>query len=135
MAEESSLDPQTEGAVKSAVSPQLVSIAATYGVALVGSAIAALIAVNYKSSTMVGDTEIHPTSNETAISKVKTAASETDAGLAQDTVAGVNGEVKASETEARAMTGEATAVDSGAAAMRSKSGAFDSETKAIKMNT
>jgi hypothetical protein len=131
--DDSSLDSETEDAVKEGVAPQLIGVGATYGAALVGGAIAALIAVNYKSRTMAGDTDIHPTKNETDISKVETAATETEGKLAQDTVAGVNGEVKASETEARAVTGEATAADSGASALRTKAGASDIETKALKM--
>jgi hypothetical protein len=133
MAEDTPLDGETEEAVKNAVSPLLISIGATCGAALAGGAIAALIAINYKSRTMAGDTEIHPTSNETDISKVETAAAETEGKLAQDTVAGINGEVKASETEARAQTGEATALDSGASALRTKAGASDIEVKALKM--
>lgn len=133
MAEDSSLDSETEEAVKAAVSHQLISIGATYGAALVADAIVALVAINYKGSTMAGDTAIHPTNSETAISKVETAAAETEGRLAQDTLAGANGEVKAGDTEARAVTGEATAADSGATALRTKAGASDIEVKALKM--
>jgi hypothetical protein len=133
MADDSSLDAETEEEVKNAVSPQLISVGATYGAALVGGAIAALIAVNYKSRTMAGDNGVHPTNNETGISTVKTSGVETDGALALDTVEGANGNVKASETEALAVTGEATALDSGASALRTKAGASDIETKALKM--
>ncbi|MDR2663469.1 MAG: hypothetical protein LBC31_10785 [Treponema sp.] len=133
MAEDTPLDSETEEEVKNAVSPQLISIGATYGAALVGGTIAALIAVNYKSRTMAGDDGIHPTNNETSISAVKTAAAETDGALAKDSVEAVDGEIKASETEATAQSGEATALDSGATALRTKAGASDIEVKALKM--
>ncbi|MDR1247995.1 MAG: hypothetical protein LBK63_01715 [Treponema sp.] len=133
MADDSSLDAKTEEAVKAAVSPQLIGVGATYGAALVGGAIAALIAVNYKSSTMAGDNGVHPTNNETGISTVKTSGVETDGALAVDSVEGASGSVKANETDATALTGEATAMDSGATALRTKAGASDIETKALKM--
>jgi hypothetical protein len=133
MAEDSSLDAETEDAVKSAVSPQLISVGATYGAAIVGGAIAALIAVNYKSKTMAGDNGVHPTNNETGISTVKTSGVETDGALAQDSVEGASGGVKAGEVEASAQSSEATALDSGATALRTKAGASDIEVKALKM--
>jgi hypothetical protein len=133
MSENSSLDPQLEEAVKNAVGPQLVTAAAVYGAAIVAGGIAAMIGINYKSSTMAGDVGIHPTNNDTSISKVETSAAAADGKIAQDTLAGVNGELKASETEARALTSEATAVTSGAAALRTKAGASDIEVKALKM--
>jgi hypothetical protein len=82
---------------------------------------------------MAGDTEVHPTSDETCISTVNTNGEETDGVLSQDSVEGASGEVKASEVEAAADSGEATAMDSGATAVRTKAGASDIETKALKM--
>jgi hypothetical protein len=109
MAEQPALDAGTEKAIKEAVGPELISMGAIYGVALAAAGISTLIGINYKSSTMAGDSEIHPTKDETTISSVETAATETEGKLVQDKVAAVNGEVKTSETEARALTGEATA--------------------------
>jgi hypothetical protein len=115
------------------VGPIIGSAAAAGIVAAAGSALMGMMAINYHSSTMTGDTSIKPTDDETTISKVEAAASETEGKIAQDKVAAVEGEVKASETEARASTGEATALESGASALRTKAGATDIETKALKM--
>jgi hypothetical protein len=133
MADSTSSDQGTEAAVKSAVAPLVITASATIAGALIAGGIAMLIGTNYKSSTLTGDTEIHPTSDETAISKAETAAQETEGKLSQDKVAGTNGDVKANETAARASTAEATAADSGASAVRTKAGATDIETKALKM--
>jgi hypothetical protein len=130
---DTTLDPEMEAAVREAVKPLVTSAAATAGAALLAGGIMALVGINYKKSTMAGDDEIHPTKAETDISKADTAAAETEGKLAQDTLAGVNGEVKASETEARAMSGDATALEGGATAARTKAGAADIETKALKM--
>lgn len=113
--------------------PIIVSASASALVAAAGAAIASFLVINYQNSTMAGDKGLHPTNDDMAASKVETSAQETEGKLAQDTVAGVNGEVKANETEARASTGEATAADSGASALRTKAGASDIETKALKM--
>jgi hypothetical protein len=133
MADDTSLAPGTKDAIISMVTPMITSAAITCAVALATGAVTALIATNYKSSTMAGDQEIHPTKDETAISDVDTTASEVDGALNQDGLAGINGEIKANETEARALTGEATAADSGASALRTKAGASDIEVKALKM--
>jgi hypothetical protein len=131
--EKSSLDPEVEEEIKKAVGPEIITSSATLGVALLGSIISMLIAINYKNRTMAGDQDIHPTKSETDISSVETTATETDATLAQDNVSGVQGEVLANETEARASTTEATALDSGVAAARTKAGALNSEQKALEM--
>jgi hypothetical protein len=129
----SSLDPGTEAAIKAEVAPLIVSAGITAAVALVAGGIAMLIGTNIKTSDMTGDSEIVPTKDETSISKVDTAASETDGRLSQQEVAGAEGAVKADETEARALTGEATASEAGATAVRTKAGASDIEVKALKM--
>ncbi|MDR2759471.1 MAG: hypothetical protein LBB78_08820 [Spirochaetaceae bacterium] len=115
------------------LNPLYISMGAVVGGALLSRGIAGLIAINYKSRTMAGDTEIHPTANATKLSKVETTATETEGKLAYDKVAGVNGEVKAQETEALAAAIEALAMESGASACRTKAGASDIETKALKM--
>jgi hypothetical protein len=115
------------------VGPIIASSMAAGLVAAAGAAIIEMVAINYHSSTMAGDTSIKPTDDETTISKVETAATETEGKVAQDKVAASEGEVLANETEARAFTGEAVAAESGASAIRTKEGATDIETKALKM--
>ncbi|MDR2632720.1 MAG: hypothetical protein LBC51_03740 [Treponema sp.] len=127
------IDPVMKDEILSDTGPIIASASTAALVAAVGAIAASFLVINYQNSTMAGDTGVHPTNDDVAVSKVETAASETEGKLAQDTVAGVNGEVKASETEARALTGEATAADSGASALRTKAGASDIETKALKM--
>jgi hypothetical protein len=127
------VDSELEAGILKEVGPSIDSDATTSLVAAAGNIIDELVVTNFQNSTMAGDQGIHPTNDDMAASKVETAAHETEGKVAQDTVAGVNGEVKASETEARAVTGEATAADSGASALRTKAGASDIETKALKM--
>jgi hypothetical protein len=130
---DSSLDPNMEAAIKAEVAPLIVSAGITAAVAFATGAIAMLVGTNIKTSDMTGDEEIVPTKDETSISKVDTAANETDGKLSQQEVSGAEGAVKADETEARALTGEATASEAGATAVRTKVGASDIEVKALKM--
>jgi hypothetical protein len=127
------IDANLKTEILNATGPIIASASVAALVAAAGAVAASFLVINYQNSTMAGDTGVHPTNDDVAVSKVETAAAETEGKLAQDTVAGVNGEVKASETEARALTGEATAADSGASALRTKAGASDIEVKALKM--
>jgi hypothetical protein len=127
------LDEKTKNQILEGVEPIIMSAAIGVAVASLTSVITALAVTNYSQSDLTGDKDMHPTAEETTLSKSEVAGSETEGKLAQDKVAGVNGEVKANETEARALTGEATASDSGATALRTKAGASDIETKALKM--
>jgi hypothetical protein len=127
------VDKATEDTIKEKIAPILTSFAATAIVAGVGAILAQLLVTNYKSSSLIGDKEIHPTGDEVNISKTDTAASETEGKLAQDKVSAVNGDLAASETGAAVSSGEATAAESGATAARTKAGAADIETKALKM--
>jgi hypothetical protein len=127
------LDRGAKAEILEKVTPILASVAVA---GLVGAAVAIisqLTATNYKSSSLIGDKEIHPTEDNVSISKSDTAAAETEGKLAQDKVSAVNGDLAASEVEAAAQSGEATAVESGATAARTKAGAADIETKALKM--
>jgi hypothetical protein len=127
------LDDNMKKQIAEEVGPIIGSSMAAGLVAAAGAAIMEMVAINYHSSTMAGDTSIKPTDDDTTISKVETAVTETEGKVAQDKVAATEGEVKASEVEARASSGEATALDSGATAARTKAGAADIETKALKM--
>jgi hypothetical protein len=126
-------DKELKDSIISAVTPAVTSLMAGLLVAGVASIAESLLVTNYSQSTPTGDTEMHPTENETVLSKSEVAGSETEGKLAQDKVAATEGEVLANETEARALTGEATAADSGASALRTKAGASDIEVKALKM--
>jgi hypothetical protein len=130
---DSSLDPDMEAAIKTDVEPLITSAGITAAVAFATGVIAMLVGTNIKTSDMAGDEEIVPTKDETSISKVDTAAEETDGKLSQDGVSGAEGEVKADETAAVAVTEEATASEAGATAVRTKAGASDIEVKALKM--
>jgi hypothetical protein len=127
------LDDELKKQITEDVGPIIGSSIAAGLVTAVGAAIMEIVAVNYHSRTMAGDSSIKPTDDDTTISKVETAVTETEGKVAQDKVAATEGEVKANEVEARASSGEATALDSGATAARTKVGAADIETKALKM--
>ncbi|MDR2481366.1 MAG: hypothetical protein LBD07_03620 [Spirochaetaceae bacterium] len=127
------LDDDMKNKILKSTKPLIVSAAAGALVAGVTAGIMSLVATNYKSSTLTGDKEIHPTSDETAISKSEVAASEKEGKLSADKVSAQNGEVGASNTEAAAAEGEAKAADSGASALRTKAGAADIATKGLNM--
>jgi hypothetical protein len=127
------LDRNMKAGILSQVTPILASVGAVAIVGAAAAVLAQLSAVNYKSSAMTGDTEIHPTGNAVNISKVETSAKDTDASLAKDEATAKDGDLSAMRTDAAASNGEATAMDSGAAAARTKAGAADIETKGLKM--
>jgi hypothetical protein len=127
------VDPELKDAIKEEVAPIVGSVAAAALVAAAGMALMTLMATNYKSSSLTGEKEIHPTVDKTSASKSEVAASEKEGALDSKGVAAQSGEVKASNTDAAAQTGEAKAADSGASALRTKAGASDIETKALKM--
>ena len=127
------LDEETTKQVKEVVGPIVKSALAAALVGAAAAAITKLTVTNYKRSGLTGDTEMKPTEDEVAISKVESSASGTDASLSKDEVTGVDGDLSAAQTEAAAATGEATALESGATAARTKAGAADIETKGLKM--
>jgi hypothetical protein len=124
---------ETKDAILTEVGPLIGSALAAGLVAAAATAVLGLIATNDETDTMVGKQETHPTANGTSISKVGVAGTETGGKLADDKVAAVEGEVKASETDGTASATEATAAESGASAARTKAGASDIETKALKI--
>jgi hypothetical protein len=127
------LDDKAKAKIAAAVAPLIGSLATAGLVAGATAIISKLTAVNMKSSTMAGDTEMKPTEDKVGLSNVDVAGMETEGKVMQDKVAGANGDVKGDQMEAKAMTGEATAMESGASALRGKAGAADIETKTLKM--
>jgi hypothetical protein len=128
------MDKGTEELIKKAVTPIVQSALAT---ALVGGAtaiIAKLAVTNYKSSDITGDTEMHPTKNDTSVNKTETSAKDNEASLAKDAVKAKDGDISAAQTDAKALTTDAKALDSGASAAQPKAGALDVKTKALVMS-
>ena len=133
IADESGVDDETKSMVKELVGP---IVGSAMAVAVLGAAMAVikmLTVTNYKRNDVTGDTDLKPTEDKAALSKVEAAAKDTDAALAKDEVTGKDGDLSAMQTEALASTGEATALDSGATAARTKAGAADIETKGLIM--
>ena len=127
------LDDKTTSMIKKAVTPIVVSATTATIVGAAFIAIKYLTATNYKQSDLTGDKGLHPTKNDTIVSKTEATAKDTDASLAKDEVKAKDGDLSAAKTDGNAMTTEATALESGAAAARTKAGAADIETKALKM--
>ena len=127
------LDDDSTKLLKELAAPIVGSVMATAAVAAAVAIITKLVVTNYKRNDLTGDTEMKPTDDDVAISKVESSASGVDAALSKDEVTGVDGDLSAAQTEALALTGEATALESGAAAARTKAGAADIETKGLKM--
>lgn len=127
------MDKELEAKLTAALTPIIASAATTALVAGAMAAIEALVVTNYHKSDLTGDTEMHPTKDETTISQSETAATSTEGKLSKDEVNAQNGDVKASNMDAVATDSEATALEEGASAVRTKAGASDIETKALKM--
>ena len=125
------ISPDTEKAIQEVVRPIVMSAGAFALVAAVGAVISKLVVTNIKESGLTGDKEMKPTEDTMTVSKVETAATETEGQLSKDGVAAQDGSVKAAENEAKAATGEAA--ESGATALRTKAGASDIEAKALKI--
>ncbi|MDR3301896.1 MAG: hypothetical protein LBT01_05105 [Spirochaetaceae bacterium] len=127
------MNKETQEAIEAIVEPIAGSLLASMVVGAAASIITSLIVTDVDEKDLSGKKELHPTHDKTSVSSVEAGATETNGKVAQDSVSGTNGEIKASETEARALTGEATAAESGASALRTKAGASDIETKALKL--
>lgn len=127
------ISPETEKAIQEVVKPIVMSVGAFALAAAVGAVVSKLVVTNAKESGLTGDKEMKPTEDTMAVSKVETAATETEGQLSKDGVSAQEGSVKAAETEAKAAAGEATAAESGATALRTKAGASDIEAKALKI--
>ncbi|MDR2865647.1 MAG: hypothetical protein LBV68_08565 [Spirochaetaceae bacterium] len=130
---QSKLDPETEDQIKLDVMPIVGSMAATIAVGAAVAILSQFLATNYHTSTMTGDTGLHPTEENMAVSGSEISAKNTEASLAKDAVKAKDGDLSAAKTDAIAAGGEATALESGATACRTKAGASDIEVKALKM--
>jgi hypothetical protein len=128
------MDAKTKASVMQKIGPSIGSLAAGFAVAAGAALIMKLIAINMKSSTMAGDTGMHPTENETSISKTETSAKDNEASLAKDGLKVKDGDLAAAQTDAKAMTSDAKALDSGASAAMPKAGALDVKAKGLVMS-
>jgi hypothetical protein len=128
------MDAETEALVKKEIAPVIATLGG--GLVLAGAAalVTKLVAVNMKTSTMAGDTGLHPTDNDTSISKTETSAKDNEASLAKDAVKAKDGDLSAAQTDAKALTTDAKALDSGASAAQPKAGALDVKAKGLVMS-
>jgi hypothetical protein len=120
--------------IKEIVMPIVGSIGAAAVVAGAAAIISQLVVTNYKRSDLTGDTEMHPTKNDTSINKTEASAKDNDASLAKDGVKAKDGDLSAAQTDAKVMTSDAKAMDSGASAAQPKAGALDVKTKGLVMS-
>jgi hypothetical protein len=128
------LDKNTSDTIKELVAP---IVGSALSAALVGAAVAViskLVVTNFKDSNLTGDTEMHPTKNDTSINKTETSAKDNEASLAKDGVKAKDGDLSAAQTDAKALTSDAKALDSGASAAKPKAGALDVKTKGLVMS-
>jgi hypothetical protein len=128
------LDLDTNDTIKELVAPIVGSALSAALVGLATAVIKKLVVTNFKDSNITGDTEMHPTKNDTSINKTEASAKDTDAALANDEVKAKDGDLSAAETDAKAMTSDAKALDSGASAAQPKAGALDVKTKGLVMS-
>jgi hypothetical protein len=124
----------TKAAVVAKVTPIIASLGAGLAVAAGAAVIMKLVGINMKSSTMAGDTGMHPTESDTSISKSEASAKDNEASLAKDGVKAKDGDLSAAQTDAKALTTDAKALDSGASALQPKAGALDIKTKGLVMS-
>jgi hypothetical protein len=128
------LDGKTTDTIKELVAP---IVGSALSAALVGAAtavISKLVVTNVQQSDLTGEKGMHPTKNDTSISKTEASAKDNDASLAKDGVKAKDGDLSAAQTDAKAMTTDAKALDSGASAAQPKAGALDVKTKGLVMS-
>jgi hypothetical protein len=128
------LDEKATQVIKDAVAPIVTSTLASALVGAVAAGILKYVATNYNESNLTGDTEMHPTKNDTSINKTEASAKDNEAALAKDGVKAKDGDLSAAQTDAKAMTTDAKALDSGASAAQPKAGALDIKTKGLVMS-
>jgi hypothetical protein len=128
------MDASTRKKILQKVGPIIGSTAAGFAVAAAAAAIAKLVGVNMKTSTMAGDTGLHPTDNDVSINKTEASAKDNEASVAKDGLKAKDGDLSAAQTDAKALTTDAKALDSGASAAQPKAGALDVKTKGLVMS-
>jgi hypothetical protein len=128
------MDAKTEAAIIQKVGPIIGSLAVGFAVAAGAAAITKLVGINMKTSTMAGDTGLHPTDNDTSLSKTEASAKDNEASVAKDGLKAKDGDLSAAQTDAKALTTDAKALDSGASAAQPKAGALDVKTKGMVMS-
>jgi hypothetical protein len=120
--------------IKDAVAPIACSTLASALVGAVAAGIMKYIATNYNESNLTGEKGMHPTNDDTSISKTEASAKDNEASLAKDGVKAKDGDLSAAQTDAKAATTDAKALDSGASAAQPKAGALDVKTKGLVMS-
>jgi hypothetical protein len=128
------LEDETKAAILTKVTPMIVSLGVTFGVAAAAAIISKIIGINMKTSTMAGDTGLHPTENNTSISKTEASAKDNEASVAKDGLKAKDGDLSAAQTDAKAATTDAKALDSGASAAQPKAGAAEIKAKGLVMS-
>jgi hypothetical protein len=128
------MDAETKAAVMKKIGPAIGSLAAGFAVAAAAAVITKLIGINMKTSAMAGDTGLHPTENNTSISKTEASAKDNEASVAKDGLKAKDGDLSAAQTDAKAATTDAKALDSGASAAQPKAGAAEIKTKGMVMS-
>jgi hypothetical protein len=127
------MDAKTKAAVIKEIAP-IISSGVHFAVAAATAAIVKFVGVNMKTSTMAGDTGLHPTENNTSINKTEASAKDNEASVAKDGLKAKDGDLSAAQTDAKAMTTDAKALDSGASAAQPKAGAAEIKTKGMVMS-
>ncbi|MCQ2379711.1 MAG: hypothetical protein MJ025_02145 [Victivallaceae bacterium] len=102
-------------------------------VAAVTGVIKNLSATNRKKSTVAGDSNLHPTKQDTSLQKNETSSGATKQSMAKDEVSAQNGAVEASSTNAKASKVDTEASNVKATASKTQAGAADIGTKGLKM--
>jgi hypothetical protein len=128
------LEDKTKAAILTKVTPMIVSLSVGFGVAAAAAAITKIVGVNMKTSTMAGDTGLHPTDNDVSINKTEASAKDNEASVAKDGLKAKDGDLSAVQTDAKAATTDAKALDSGASAAQPKAGAAEIKTKGMVMS-
>jgi hypothetical protein len=128
------LEAETKAAILKEVGPKIAALGAGFAVAGAAAIISKIVGINMKTSSMAGDTGLHPTENNTSISKTEASAKDNEASVAKDGLKAKDGDLSAAQTDAKAMTTDAKALDSGASAAQPKAGAAEIKTKGMVMS-
>jgi hypothetical protein len=128
------LDDNTKDIILAQVAPIIGSTLAAGLVAAAATAVMELLATNLETDTPAGKQGVHPTGQDTSLSKTVVAGSETDGKLTEDSAKVNSGDLEANRTQAQAAATGANAANNGATAVITDAGATQIETKALNMS-
>jgi hypothetical protein len=116
------------------VMPVIGSAATVAMVAAASAILKKLTATNHKSSTMAGDTDLAPTSQDTTVSNSEVAGSTVEGALNNEAATANSGSIAAADTEANVQATGAEASSVAATAVDAEQGAVKTNAAALNIS-